>query len=631
MSDLYDILDPWGPPSSGATNASAPASTGILGVSNLEESSRRCLDNVALPVVYAVAFSAAQKAGGGRVTRDALQQTLEFSGLPRHVTGQIVLTADTGADSLAQRDFNLALAMVALAQKNMSPTLESVMFHKEDLPVPELDGVETLISSSNMHSSMPPGRGRLDAPDDPWSSASAGPGAVASSTAALGSMSLATNGTETASLPANADSTKKEHQQRTAGKDSSASQTFVPGINMDELQWKLDKEDVSIKESAERGGIVFKHTNYEISTRSFSSMVVRRYRDFDWISNYLVTRYPYRMHANIPPKGFPGKLMQLYFANKEYNRIKGLTRFASAILRIPFLRRDALVIQFFTNTDEFGHVLKVGNLDMEAEDIDVEDELGSTPWPEVQQTYAAFDDFYAQVARDEERYRTQITSLEKIARYKQAIGDELNVYSDTMRLINAPRESVSGSRKFHVQAASKRTLDSNLNELSMSFSDASLLEKAHGEVQKTISAEYLRRVYDVVISMKLMMDRMRRMEKRKDIQRVCERNDANRKAMAQLNGESPVPDSDRSSTDRLERLLREDAAELQLLNHEQRCIEARFYLELARYKCYESFLQTHYHGYIEEQIKHHTMTLNAWKQALSTADDLPTDPLGFIS
>ncbi|KAJ2717077.1 hypothetical protein H4S00_004400, partial [Coemansia sp. D1744] len=80
---------------------------------------------MALPVVYAVAFSAAQKAGGGRVTRDALQQTLEFSGLPRHVTGQIVLTADTGADSLAQRDFNLALAMVALAQKNMSPTLES--------------------------------------------------------------------------------------------------------------------------------------------------------------------------------------------------------------------------------------------------------------------------------------------------------------------------------------------------------------------------------------------------------------------------------------------------------------------------------------------------------------------------
>ncbi|KAJ2825898.1 Protein O-mannosyltransferase 2 [Coemansia erecta] len=313
--DLYDILDPWGPPSSSsnsAANAPAPASTGgILGVPSLEESSRRCLDNVALPAVYAVAFSAAQKVGGGQVTRDALLETLEFSGLPRHITGQIVLTADTGADSLTQRDFNLALAMAALAQKNMSPTLESVMFHKEDLPLLNLDGVETLVSSSNGNSSMPPPpRAGLEAPDDPWSSAPAGADAVASSTAALGSVSLAAGGAETASAPANTGTAKKE-QSRAAGRDSSASQTYVPAINMDELQWQLDKEDVSIKEAAEKGGIVFKHTNYEVSTRSFSSMVVRRYKDFDWISNYLVTRYPYRMHANIPPKGFPGKHVHL--------------------------------------------------------------------------------------------------------------------------------------------------------------------------------------------------------------------------------------------------------------------------------------------------------------------------------
>ncbi|KAJ2364360.1 Sorting nexin mvp1, partial [Coemansia sp. RSA 2610] len=580
---------------------------------------------VALPAVYAVAYSAARKAGGGQVTRDALQRTLAFSNLPRHIVGQIILAADTGADSLTQRDFNLALAMTALAQKNMSPSLESVMFHKDDLPVPELSGIETLISSSNgqSRSSMPQGASGLEAPDDPWLSAAPGAGAVASSTAALESMSLETNGARAVSQPVStqpeAAGPPKEGQQRAAGRDSTASQTYVPRISMDEMQWQLDKEDVSISEAAEKGGIVFKHTNYEVNTRSFSSMVVRRYRDFDWISNYLITRYPYRMHSNIPPKGFPD------------NRIKGLTRFASAILRIPFLRRDALVIQFFTNTDEFAHVLKVGNLDMEPEEIDLDEELGSTPWPEVEQTYAAFDDFYMQVARDEERYRTQITALEKIARYKQAIGDELNAYSDTMRVINAPRESISGSRKFHTQSAAKRALDSNLNELSMSLSDASLLEKAHGEVIKTISAEYLRRIYDVVISMKLMMDRMRRMEKSKDIQRVRERSDANRKSLAQLNGEQPGADADRASIDRFERLVRDDTAELQRLEHEQRCIEARFYLELARYKCYECFLQTHYHGYIEEQIKHHTMALNAWKQALSAADDLPTDPLGFIS
>ncbi|KAJ2341627.1 hypothetical protein GGH91_003789, partial [Coemansia sp. RSA 2671] len=74
-----------------------------------------------------------------------------------------------------------------------------------------------------------------------------------------------------------------------------------------------------------------------------------------------------------------------------------------------------------------------------------------------------------------------------------------------------------------------------------------------------------------------------------------------------------------------------DTTELAKLEHEQRCIGVRFYQELARYKCYESFLQTHYHRFVEEQIKHHTLALNAWKQALVTADDLPTNPLHFIS
>ncbi|PIA14446.1 hypothetical protein COEREDRAFT_10339 [Coemansia reversa NRRL 1564] len=606
MSDLYDILDPWGP-SNGSTTGGSTAAI----VPGIEESSRRCLDNVALPPVYAAAHVAALSAGEGRVTRDVLLQTLEYSDLPRHVIGQIVLAADTGAGSLSKQDFNLALAMTALAQKNMSPSLESVMLHKDDLPVPVLDGIGELTSSSPDGTRPQSTSAALEASDDPWLNTAKGPGDLAASTAAVGAMSFADT------------SESKEgqrQQQRKSFDGNAAAQTFVPNINMEAMQWQLDMEDVSIKEAAEKGGIVFKHTNYEISTRSFSSMVVRRYNDFFWISNYLIKRYPHRMHPNIPPKGFPD------------NRIKGLTRFSSAILRTPFLRRDALVIQFFTNTDEFSHVVKVGNLDMDAEEIEPEEELGSTPWAEVQQTYVAFDDFYGLVARDEEKYRTQITSLEKIARYKQAIGDELYTYSDTLRKANAPRESVSGSRKYHIQSPAKRALDSGLNELCMSFGDASLLEKSHGEVLKTISAEYLRRMYDVVVSMKLMMDRMRQSDKQRDIQRIRERSDASSKQLALLSGsDTPGASGDRSSIERLERLLREDSVELERFEREQRCIETRFYHELARYRCYECFLQTHYHGVVEEQIKHHTLALNAWRQALATADELPSNPLDFIS
>ncbi|KAJ2588001.1 hypothetical protein EV177_009490, partial [Coemansia sp. RSA 1804] len=281
----------------------------------------------------------------------------------------------------------------------------------------------------------------------------------------------------------------------------------------------------------------------------------------------------------------------------------------------------------------------VGNLDTDSEEIDPKEEAGNTPWTEIKQTYSGFDDFYGQVIKDEEKYRTQITALEKIARYKQAIGDELCAYSDTLHLSNTPIESKTGSLKFIVQSKAKRALNTNLNELSMVFSDVSLLAKSQGEVMKTISAEYLRRLYDIVISMKLMMDRMRLMDKSKEIQRVSERNYTNRKSLAQLNndlsgngtGSIREQQPDRASIERLERLVKDDTDELQKLETEQQCMEVRFYQELARYKCYESFLQTHYHRLMEDQIKHHTLVLNAWKQALVNADNLPTNPLDFIS
>ncbi|KAI7829039.1 hypothetical protein BX661DRAFT_197846 [Kickxella alabastrina] len=578
MSDLYDILDPWG-----------------------------FSDNTtAQPLVLAQPGLGWQR----HHHRDVLQRVLTYSDLPSHIIGQIILAADTGAPVVSQQDFNLALAMAALAQKNMRPSIDTVLFHRDDLPVPEIDGIEALLTDADME--IP--RQSISSPDfadtsdDPWLSAVA-KGAdmpVASATAAMGAVSVSADGVVSGSAPpaslSNGNAGKGQQKQVSiSGSGGVSSQTFVPQISMDTTQWNS------------MGGIVFKHTNYEVTTRSFTAMVVRRYNDFFWISNYLVRRYPYRMHPNIPPKGFPD------------NRVKGLTRFSSAILRIPFLRRDALVIQFFSNTDEFARVVKVGNLDMDAEEFDPNEEAGNTPWAEIQQTYMAFEDFYGQVSRDEEKYR--------------AIGDELYAYSDTLRTLNMPTESATGSRKFYMLSKAKRALNGNLNELSMSFGDASLLDKSQGEVMKTMSAEYLRRLYDVVISMKLMMDRIRQMDKGKEIVRIRERIDANRKALGLLSGESATSVSstaasgpvDRSGMERLEKLIGEDMADLNKLELEQQCIELRFYQELARYKCYESFLHTHYHRFVEERIKHHTLALNAWKQALVTADDLPTNPLDFIS
>ncbi|KAJ2716398.1 Sorting nexin mvp1, partial [Coemansia spiralis] len=256
MGDYFDVLDPWGP----ATTSGPAPSRPLSGPVGLEESSRQSLDRVALPPVYAAAYAEALRAGGGRITRDTLQKTLALAGLPRHITGQIVLAADTGADALTQRDFNLALAMAALAQKNMSPTLEGVLFHKDALPPLELDGIEALAATA------------AAANDDPWLTAAAsGNRAAADSTptAALGSLVIGADGA------AKEQAVSQSGPGAGAAAAATAAAATMPNISMDAAQWRLDLEDVSIKEAAEKGGIVFKHTNYEVSTRSFTSMVVR--------------------------------------------------------------------------------------------------------------------------------------------------------------------------------------------------------------------------------------------------------------------------------------------------------------------------------------------------------------------
>ncbi|ORX73694.1 hypothetical protein DL89DRAFT_2760 [Linderina pennispora] len=623
MSDLFDVLDP-----GGNSTVNSGLGAGLPGMS--ATSIRNCLDNVVLPPIYTMAYSATMKAGGGAITRDALQQLLSMTDIPRESISRILMTAEPsgGGGILTQRDFNLALAMAAMAQKNMSPTLESVAFHKDDLPLPDISGLQEFAAkAAGAVSGVAAGAAFPDDSGDPWSSVTkTKAAAVGTATAAIGAVSVS----DSAVAGSDGAAVKKERSAESNGRASVSSANTgavsVPTINMEAVQWQLDLEDVKIQESAEKGGLVFKHTNYEVSTRSFGAMVVRRYNDFFWISNYLVKRYPYRILPNIPPKGFPD------------NRIKGLTRFACAIQRTPFLSRDPLVIQFFSNTDEFSRIVKIGNFDQDAEQFDAKDEAGNTPLSEVNQTYQSFEDYYQRIMRDEERCRTQITALEKIARYKQAIGDELYAYSDTLRTRNMPGESRTGDPQFHRHTAGKRRLDSNLNELSMNFGDASLLEKSEGEVIKTISAEHLRRLYDIVVAMKLLMDRLRLADRRKEIQRVNERAEVSQKALDAMTGRSPsgsgtaTPVSfDRAAAERLERTLQEDMNELSRLEGEQRCVEVRFYQELAKYRCYDSFLQTLYHRMVEEQIKHHTLALNAWKQAILTADDLPANPMDFIS
>lgn len=84
----------------------------------------------------------------------------------------------------------------------------------------------------------------------------------------------------------------------------------------------LSPNEIHIKEMPEREGIVFKHTNYNIShnlrlgtTQPGEKSVVRRYLDFVWLLEFLLKKYPFRVIPGLPPKKFNGKLPQSFFTS----------------------------------------------------------------------------------------------------------------------------------------------------------------------------------------------------------------------------------------------------------------------------------------------------------------------------
>jgi sorting nexin-8 len=111
------------------------------------------------------------------------------------------------------------------------------------------------------------------------------------------------------------------------------------------------KDTITLKLVPEREGIfMFRHVVYVlegiITTKPFK--VVRRYSNFLWLQDCLLKKYPFRIHAVLPPKRFAvdGRyLTDDYFLER---RRRGLSRFINLLVKHPILGKDKLVVMFLT-------------------------------------------------------------------------------------------------------------------------------------------------------------------------------------------------------------------------------------------------------------------------------------------
>lgn len=87
------------------------------------------------------------------------------------------------------------------------------------------------------------------------------------------------------------------------------------------------------------------------------SPVIRRYSDFCWLNDYLLSRYPFRLISPLPPKrlALNGRhaLVDSHFLER---RRRGLTRYSEAIANHPLFKSDPVVMSFFSEPS--GEVLR---------------------------------------------------------------------------------------------------------------------------------------------------------------------------------------------------------------------------------------------------------------------------------
>ena len=98
------------------------------------------------------------------------------------------------------------------------------------------------------------------------------------------------------------------------------------------------------------GSLLDRHQTYLVSVSSQLEKVVRRYRDFYWLHQVLILKYPFRIIPQIPAKG---SLAILGGKSQEFmaSRRRGLEEFMFLVLNHPILQKESLVIEFISASD----------------------------------------------------------------------------------------------------------------------------------------------------------------------------------------------------------------------------------------------------------------------------------------
>ncbi|KAM3579685.1 Sorting nexin mvp1, variant 2 [Umbelopsis sp. WA50703] len=431
------------------------------------------LAGVHLPPIYETAFAHASPSDG-KVSLQALNGVLSLGGTNPYMIDKIIgLVVPRDASYVTKSEFNAAIALLALSQKNVDVSIHSLSRHRNDLPLPIFYGLEDLVIKQPRAGSQPH---VTTADEDPWKTVvpveSHSNGLDTSHTYKRQGVDDKPNpvptqpkevgpgkSQRTALQPKPAPPPERVQIKKPAvpspaieppspkSSPSPPSPAPSPSVSRpvvapsperprargstDNYQWFLDRDLVKVNVAPEKEGFLFKHTNYVVESQQRSSVVLRRYSDFWWLWETLLKRYPFRILPNLPPKKLGG--MDAVFLDK---RRKGLTRFVNFLVCHPTLSKDEVVNKFLSEPSELLAWRRQNPPSTDEEFIrlnpDVKDIEPQVPLDLVDRLSKIGGTMNSSI----EHYRNLCFTVERMIKRSEAQANDYTRYSDSLRSLS---------------------------------------------------------------------------------------------------------------------------------------------------------------------------------------------------
>ncbi|CAJ0837126.1 9602_t:CDS:10 [Entrophospora sp. SA101] len=544
------------------------------------------LSDVYLPDVYATTFALTSPSGGS-VSISALNKILSISAVPVNST------------CINRGEFNVALALVALAQKNMDVSIDNLVERKHDLPEPILTNIESIdfnrnLSFSNITSR--PSSILVLQDDDPWaiSSTTNGIDIITSSPSTSAAIGISGETMTSTFSPIISNTIISRFPS-----DSNGASTILPNINRTlilddrESHWFLDAGIIKVKFAPEHE----------------ESKVIRRYSDFWWLMECLVKRYPFRILPILPPKKIGVNVF--YFTHDEAfleKRRKGLARFLNFIARHPVLKNDDLVEMFLTEQTEIA-VWRRNN----APDLDEEffkKEISSQMEQRIPgDLNARLESVYNNLDQSIEHYLNMCNFMERIARSQEGTASDYMRYSLSLNsLIENEKDC------FIENCCNCSQMMDGLEQVSSHFQHAStIMEDAATSILETV-LEDLKRHRDLLLSFKDTFERRDRLviDTSETLNNRISINQAKLKSLSSQKTSDP-----------------EDEGDLKVQLRKQNFVRYCMHSELNLLHKSSAFVSLLYRNFINEQMKYTHQLYKNWDVLNPKVRDMPIETNGF--